>query len=248
MTPYDPLWTKPNVEPITLPFIPGVTCRFPTRKWDAEQNKSVEDPPRIFIKPGMGWSKDCDDKLVAMYMEGVSFFDISQRLGRSGIACEKRMATLRLSRPEIANYYRPRPVQPVRAKSEALPPPVKPSVMPPLSPDIPSSVFAPQVWPDNVKLCVIRNAVCIAAKVGLSEFCSPQRFSELVKARQVYFWIARRISGKSYRQIANFAGKRDHTTIQHGIRLVEKEFPRFSDLVQSAQDEIIKAQSMRERG
>ena len=44
------------------------------------------------------------------------------------------------------------------------------------------------------------------------------RMRDVCAARQRIFWLARALTGLSYPQIGRFLGKRDHTTILHGVR------------------------------
>ncbi len=73
----------------------------------------------------------------------------------------------------------------------------------------------------------------VAEKYGLSQgdLESRSRKRDVVRPRQVAFYIARKLTDQSYPQIARRFGPRDHSTILHGDKLIEKmvaESPAFA--------------------
>jgi chromosomal replication initiation ATPase DnaA len=64
----------------------------------------------------------------------------------------------------------------------------------------------------------------VAEKYGLSQgdLESRSRKRDVVRPRQVAFFIARKLTDQSYPQIARRFGPRDHSTILHGDRLIAK--------------------------
>jgi len=73
----------------------------------------------------------------------------------------------------------------------------------------------------------IRRAVCAVYSVGKHAFCSRSRDRKVCDARQVFYWISRRYTGRTTTQIADAAGGRDHSTIVHGADRVEQLFDRY---------------------
>ena len=67
-------------------------------------------------------------------------------------------------------------------------------------------------------------AISVATKHGISfsDLVSHRREKTLVRARHEAMWRLRRNTRLSLPQIAKILGKRDHTTIMHGIRQHEK--------------------------
>ena len=53
------------------------------------------------------------------------------------------------------------------------------------------------------------------------ELVSERRTRPLVHFRQVAMYVARKLTGRSTPVIAYYMGDRDHTTILHGVRVVE---------------------------
>ena len=56
----------------------------------------------------------------------------------------------------------------------------------------------------------------------VADLKSPARRQALVVARGVAMYLARQLTGSSYQQIGAYFGGRDHTTVIHGCRRVEK--------------------------
>lgn len=50
---------------------------------------------------------------------------------------------------------------------------------------------------------------------------SQRRNSPVVKARQIYMWLCKRFTSRSFPQIGALVGGRDHTTVMHGYRKAE---------------------------
>ena len=54
------------------------------------------------------------------------------------------------------------------------------------------------------------------------DLIGPYRDANLVKARHIVMWLARRFTERSLPEIGRALGCRDHTTIMHGCRKVER--------------------------
>lgn len=71
-------------------------------------------------------------------------------------------------------------------------------------------------------LYVIRKRVCDYFKVSLSDFLSPKRKSDIVTARHVAFYLATKLTRQSLPEIGRRFGGKDHTTVLHGARRIER--------------------------
>lgn len=78
------------------------------------------------------------------------------------------------------------------------------------------------LWLDDVA-----RVVCAVFGVTKSDLISPRRAVHLVAARQVFFWLARQYTTFSFPQIGAFCGKRDHSTVLHGVRKIEEQMDRY---------------------
>lgn len=63
--------------------------------------------------------------------------------------------------------------------------------------------------------------VCDHTGVASNEFISQRRMAKIVLARQMYYWVARKLTAGSYPQIAKMAGNRDHSTALYGVAKVQ---------------------------
>jgi hypothetical protein len=74
----------------------------------------------------------------------------------------------------------------------------------------------------NVSIRQIQIVVAKRYRVSLSELVSNSRNQFIMLPRQIAYTLARRLTNKALPTIAKVFGGRDHTTIMHGIRKVEK--------------------------
>lgn len=65
-------------------------------------------------------------------------------------------------------------------------------------------------------------SVCKLLHVTEREIVGMSRNARLVEARQIACWLARRNTRLSYREIGEGMGFRDHTTVLHGVRVIDK--------------------------
>ena len=73
------------------------------------------------------------------------------------------------------------------------------------------------------KLIDIRAAICSAYGFTRPELVSSRRTKDIVRARHIAFYIAKKHTTNSYPLIGRFFGDRDHTTVMHGVRKIERE-------------------------
>lgn len=83
----------------------------------------------------------------------------------------------------------------------------------------------------------IKDAVSIAACVPVHLFVKQDKARYIARPRQIAMYLAREITGHSYKKIAD-TFDRDHTTVIHAHRHVGAHKGRkpFSDILQKAYD------------
>lgn len=82
----------------------------------------------------------------------------------------------------------------------------------------------------------IQVAVCKEFKISLLDLLSSRRTRDIVRPRQVGYYLAKKITGRSLPDLAARFGGRDHTTALSGIRKVEQLIeadPKFAAQVES---------------
>lgn len=57
--------------------------------------------------------------------------------------------------------------------------------------------------------------------IPFNQLISHRRRADLVRARQIAMYLARELTSKSFPEIGNVIGGRDHTTILHGCKVIE---------------------------
>jgi len=72
-----------------------------------------------------------------------------------------------------------------------------------------------------VKLHDVLRAVESVTRIGMLDLKGPYRRGGIARARHIYYWVARRRTGKSFPQIGYYCGGRDHSTVMHGVDKVE---------------------------
>ena len=78
---------------------------------------------------------------------------------------------------------------------------------------------------DSANMPSLRQIATLTAKyfgLSLTELKSPLRRQPLVAGRAVAMYLARQLTDKSFAQIGDYFGKRDHTTVLHGCRQTER--------------------------
>lgn len=90
------------------------------------------------------------------------------------------------------------------------------------------------LMPVRVTLSEIMQVVCTLTKVSRLEFEGPFRPRHIVRARHIYFYMARHLTRNSFPQIARRCGDRDHTTAMHGYRKVTANLAQYADTISDA--------------
>jgi hypothetical protein len=74
------------------------------------------------------------------------------------------------------------------------------------------------------KLKEILDAVSAVLRIGRLDLMSLRRAPHITQGRQIFYWFARYYTARSYPEIGLFCGKRDHSTVIHGVRKIDREF------------------------
>lgn len=94
---------------------------------------------------------------------------------------------------------------------------------------------------DGPPLATILQIVSEASGIGLKDIVSMRRSRHLVRARMVFYWCAKTFTAKSFPQIGEIAGDRDHSTVMHGVQCVTDDHERFEPLLSRVVKELKKA-------
>lgn len=76
----------------------------------------------------------------------------------------------------------------------------------------------------------IIRAVSAKRSVKISDIKSSRRQQEIVNARQEFFYLARKLTNKSWPQISMFCGNKDHTTAIHGAKMHKKRMEAANEI------------------
>lgn len=78
----------------------------------------------------------------------------------------------------------------------------------------------------------IAATVCHVWKIGLLDLISERRATPLPEARQVFYWICKNYTLRSYSQIGAFA-RRDHSTVIHGVQKIDQQMDKYRPKVEA---------------
>jgi len=84
------------------------------------------------------------------------------------------------------------------------------------------------------RISEVQVAVASQFGLGVSDMSSPVRARSVARPRQLAMYLARELTGKSLPEIGRLFGDRDHTTVIHAIRAIEKirrEDSEYNDAV-----------------
>ena len=76
----------------------------------------------------------------------------------------------------------------------------------------------------------IQQACCRYFDISMVELVSDRRLASLVKARHVAMYLAKTLTPHSYPEIARRFGGKDHTSVLHAYRKIERILPDSPDL------------------
>jgi len=80
----------------------------------------------------------------------------------------------------------------------------------------------PEIPPARVRIEDIQRAVAREYKVSRFDMLSARRTQDVVRPRQVGYYLAKKLTDRSLPEIARRFGGRDHSTAISGIRKIEK--------------------------
>jgi len=76
---------------------------------------------------------------------------------------------------------------------------------------------------------------CVAQHFNLTfaDLESPRRFAKIVRPRQIAFYLARKLTTRSFPDIGRRFGNKDHTTILHACKLIARKMETDPQLAQT---------------
>ena len=75
---------------------------------------------------------------------------------------------------------------------------------------------------NNVNIDSIQTLVCKFYKISKNEMLSPRRSRYLVRPRQIAIYLSKMLTSKSLPEIGRSFSNRDHTTVIHSVKTIEK--------------------------
>tara|TARA_Y100000590_G_scaffold200350_1_gene227647 strand:+ start:1462 stop:2880 length:1419 start_codon:yes stop_codon:yes gene_type:complete len=83
---------------------------------------------------------------------------------------------------------------------------------------------------NNVNIDLIQTTVCKFFKISKNEMLSPRRSRYLVRPRQTAIYLTKMLTSKSLPEIGRSFSNRDHTTVIHSVKTIEKLRKEDSEL------------------
>lgn len=117
---------------------------------------------------------------------------------------------------------------------EAPPPAPAPAPPPPEVAPIAECVREIEEGPRKPTIKEIQKCISKHFNVSMNDLMSPRRFAKVVVPRQIGFYLARKLTRLSLPDIGRRFGGKDHTTVLHGSRVIERkiaEDPIFAQTV-----------------
>lgn len=87
---------------------------------------------------------------------------------------------------------------------------------------------AKQLVNGSPRLMAILDDVSHVYRVGKLDIMGHSRFRSIVEARMAFYWVAKKLTIRGYLYIGRFLGDRDHTTIMHGIKCVNRDMDKHA--------------------
>lgn len=178
--------------------------------------------------------------------------EIKRRCERNAKACDKLLSLLRLHHDNgveepvnIEAMQEPQTPQIDLTPVQSAPEPFQPAPGAPLAEIVQADWTARQkeIWlppQEEKKLKIEHIQAAVAREYGISrrDILTAQRVYKIAFPRQVAMYLSRTMLGKSFPEIGRRFGGRDHTTVLHGFRKIERLAAKdkmLSDLLQSLQ-------------
>lgn len=89
------------------------------------------------------------------------------------------------------------------------------------------------IYPDQVRElspALIIDVVAEHFNISKEDITSKKRNSEYVLPRQIIMYLCRHLTDTSLQMIASYLGKKDHTTVIHGVEKIEEKIKTDEDL------------------
>lgn len=89
------------------------------------------------------------------------------------------------------------------------------------------------IYPDQVRElspALIIDVVAEHFNISKEDITSKKRNSEYVLPRQIIMYLCRHLTDTSLQMIASYLGKKDHTTVIHGVEKIEEKLKTDEDL------------------
>ena len=89
------------------------------------------------------------------------------------------------------------------------------------------------IYPDQVRElspALIIDVVAEHFNISKEDITSKKRNSEYVLPRQIIMYLCRHLTDTSLQMIASYLGKKDHTTVIHGVEKIEEKIQTDEDL------------------
>ncbi len=102
-----------------------------------------------------------------------------------------------------------------------------------LSMDVAEDALKDIIYPEAPKEVtpdLIMNIVADHFSVSVSDIKSSKRNSELVLPRQIFMYLCREMIDIPFTSIASILGKKDHSTIMHGVKKIKNEITTSDDI------------------
>lgn len=71
--------------------------------------------------------------------------------------------------------------------------------------------------PERIRIFDVQRLVASQAGIRIAELLADDRSQPLAQLRQEAYWLARKLTGRSYPYLGAAFGGRDHTTVRHGV-------------------------------
>lgn len=84
--------------------------------------------------------------------------------------------------------------------------------------------------PKEITPDLIMNVVAEHFGVSVADITSSKRNSEFVLPRQIFMYLCREMIDIPFKSIGNLLGKKDHSTIMHGVDKIKKEIQNNEDI------------------
>lgn len=79
----------------------------------------------------------------------------------------------------------------------------------------------------SLRMDDIARVCCGVWNITREEFNSSRRSVHIVAARQVFYWLARRYTSHSLPQIGIYCGRKDHSTVLHGVNKIDQQIDLY---------------------